>query len=37
MQDSNVIEYASRQLKVNERKYLIHDSEFAIVVFALMH
>ena len=35
MQDKNVIAYASRQLKVHERNYPIHDLELAAVVFAL--
>ena len=35
MQEKNVIAYASRQLKVHERNYPIHDLELAAVVFAL--
>ena len=35
MQERNVIAYASRQLKVHERNYLIHDLELAAAVFAL--
>ena len=35
MQDNNIIDYTSRQIKVDERNYLIHDSKFAIAVFAL--
>ncbi|WMV54353.1 hypothetical protein MTR67_047738 [Solanum verrucosum] len=33
--DKNVIAYASRQLKVNERNYPMHDLKLAAVVFAL--
>ena len=35
MQDKNVIAYASRQLKVNERNYPTHDLELAAVMFSL--
>ena len=35
MQKGRVIAYASRQLKVHEKNYLIHDLELATVVFAL--
>ena len=35
MQKGRVIAYASRQLKVNEKNYPIHDLELAAVVFAL--
>lgn len=35
MYQGKVITYASRQLKVHESNYLIHDLELAIVVFAL--
>ena len=35
MQNGKVIAYASRQLKVHERKYPTHDMELAAVVFAL--
>ena len=35
MQNSNVIAYASRQLKSYEQKYPIHDLELVAVVFAL--
>ena len=35
MQERNVIAYASRQLKVHERKYPTHDLELAAVMFAL--
>ncbi|WMV14264.1 hypothetical protein MTR67_007649 [Solanum verrucosum] len=34
-EDKNVIIYASRQFKVHERNYPIHDLELAAVVFAL--
>ena len=35
MQERKVIVYASRQLKLHERKYPTHDLELASVVFAL--
>nr|GFC68317.1 putative reverse transcriptase domain-containing protein [Tanacetum cinerariifolium] len=35
MQREKVIAYASRQLKVHERNYTIHDLELGLVVFAL--
>ena len=35
MQNENVIAYASRQLKKNEKNYPTHDLELAVVVFAL--
>ena len=35
MQERKVIVYASRQLKLHERKYPTHDLELAVVVFAL--
>lgn len=35
MQSGKVIVYASRQLKVRERNYLIHDLELAVVVVTL--
>ncbi|BFG34988.1 hypothetical protein CerSpe_212620 [Prunus speciosa] len=35
MQNSKVVAYASRQLKVHERNYHTHDLELAAVVFAL--
>ena len=35
MQKGKVIAYASRQLKVHEKNYPIHDLELAAVVFAL--
>ena len=35
MQHGKVVAYASRQLKVHERNYPIHDLELAAVVFAL--
>ena len=35
MQDKNVIDYASRQLKVHERNYPTHDLELAAIVFSL--
>lgn len=35
MQHDKVIAYASRQLKIHERKYPTHDLELAAIVFAL--
>ncbi|GJT08984.1 putative reverse transcriptase domain-containing protein [Tanacetum coccineum] len=35
MQREKVIAYASRQLKVHEKNYTIHDLELGVVVFAL--
>ncbi|KAK9140215.1 hypothetical protein Scep_009896 [Stephania cephalantha] len=35
MQDGRVIAYASRQLKIHEKNYPIHDLELAAVFFAL--
>ena len=35
MQHGKVIAYASRQLKVHERNYPMHDLELATVIFAL--
>ncbi|KAA3470217.1 integrase [Gossypium australe] len=35
MQEGKVIAYASRQLKLHEKNYLIHDLELAAIVFAL--
>nr|GEX49191.1 retrotransposon protein, putative, Ty3-gypsy subclass [Tanacetum cinerariifolium] len=35
MQKSKVIAYASRQLKIHEKKYTTHDLEFGAVVFEL--
>jgi len=35
MQEKRAVAYASRQLKVHERNYPIHDLELAVVVFAL--
>ena len=35
MQRDNVIAYASRQLKLHEKKYPTHDLELEVVVFAL--
>ena len=35
MQGCKVIDYACRQLKVNEKNYPIHYMELAAVVFAL--
>ncbi|KAK9091791.1 hypothetical protein Sjap_024968 [Stephania japonica] len=35
MQDGRVVAYASRQLKVHEKNYPVHDLELAAVVFAL--
>ena len=35
IQEKNVLAYSSRQLKVHERNYPIHDLELTAVVFAL--
>lgn len=35
LQKSNVVAYASRQLKVHERNYPTHDLELEVVVFVL--
>ncbi len=35
MQDQNVINYASRQLKPHERNYPTHNLELIAIVFAL--
>ncbi|KAK9109466.1 hypothetical protein Sjap_017526 [Stephania japonica] len=35
MQDGRVVAYASRQLKIHEKNYPVHDLELAAVVFAL--
>ncbi|XP_070034758.1 uncharacterized protein [Nicotiana tomentosiformis] len=35
MQDGRVIAYVSRQLKVHEKNYLVHDLELAAIVHAL--
>ena len=35
MQNKKIITYASKQLKVHERNYPIHDLELAAMVFAL--
>ena len=35
MQDGKVIAYASRQLKIHEKNYLVHDLELAAIVHAL--
>ena len=35
MQNRQVVAYASRQLKVDEKNYLTHDLELAVVVFVL--
>jgi len=35
MQDDKVVAYASRQLRIHERNYPIHDLELAAVVFVL--
>ena len=35
MKSKNVLAYASRQLKVNEKNYPTHDIEMTSVVFAL--
>jgi hypothetical protein len=36
MQEGRVVSYSSRQLKVHEKNYPIHDLELAVVVHALM-
>jgi len=36
MQNGQVVAYASRQLKTNERNYLTHDLELTAVVFSIM-
>ena len=35
MQESKVVTYASRQLKLHEKKYPTHDLELAVIVFEL--
>ena len=35
MQEGRVIAYASRQLKLHEKRYLRHDLELAAVILAL--
>jgi RNase H-like domain found in reverse transcriptase len=35
MQEGQVIAYASRQLCIHEKNYLMHDLELAAVIFAL--
>ncbi|GKA89633.1 putative reverse transcriptase domain-containing protein, partial [Tanacetum coccineum] len=35
MQNEKVIAYASRQLKIHEKKYITHDLELGAVVFAV--
>ncbi|KAK8949028.1 hypothetical protein KSP39_PZI004936 [Platanthera zijinensis] len=35
MQHGNVIDFASRQLKIHEKNYLVHDLELATVIHAL--
>jgi hypothetical protein len=35
MQEGRVVAYSSRQLKVHEKNYPIHDLELALVVYAL--
>ena len=35
MQDGKVVAYASKQLKLQEQNYPIHDLELAAVVFSL--
>jgi hypothetical protein len=35
MQDVHVVVYTSRQLRKHEEKYLTHDLELAVVVYAL--
>ena len=35
MQDDTVIVYGSKQLKVHEKNYPIHDLELAVIVFAI--
>ena len=34
MQNDKVVAYASRQLKVHEKNYPVHDLELAVVVLA---
>ena len=35
MQEGEVVAYASRQLKLHEKNYPMHDLELAAIVFAL--
>ena len=35
MQNRQVVDFASRKLKVHERNYLTHDLELVVVVFLL--
>ncbi|WMV32636.1 hypothetical protein MTR67_026021 [Solanum verrucosum] len=35
MQRGKVVSYASRQLKVHEKNYSIHDLKLAVIVFSL--
>jgi hypothetical protein len=37
MQEGRVVAYSSRQLKVHEKNYPIHDLELAAMVHALRH